>query len=94
MLTRTIATIQEHQEIVGNRFQLSQIIMRRTKELIDGAPISKGLSAEFTPRRRGEIPNQSFAKVAMEELRTGKLHWKNVQREDIVTEIPLVIFGE
>ena len=39
MLTKHIATIQEHQELVGSRFQLAQLIMHRTKQLMNGAPV-------------------------------------------------------
>jgi len=77
MLTSKISTIQEHLEITGNRFELAQVIMRRTKELMAGAPIKKGVQTEFKSNRHQAIPNQQFIKVALEELRTGKLKWKH-----------------
>jgi DNA-directed RNA polymerase subunit K/omega len=99
MISNSIATIQEHQEIVGSRFLLAQVIMKRTNELLSGKPISKGLSAEFTPKRNRDIPNHRLAKVAMEELRVGKLSWNklgekiNYDTDKIVEELS-VVFGE
>jgi DNA-directed RNA polymerase omega subunit len=76
MLNSKVATIQEHQEIVGSRFELAQIIMRRTKQLMNGSPIKQGVGvvgSEFNPKHRQEIPIHRYPKIALEELRTGKL---------------------
>jgi len=77
MLNKNIHTIEEHQKIVGSRFELAQIIMNRTKQLMAGSPIKPGLSKEFVEKRKGEIPTHRLSRVALEELRTGKLKWKS-----------------
>ena len=89
MLTNKIYTIQEHQEKIGSRFQLAQLVMIRTRQLIKGAPITKRVGkagTEFNPTRRDEIPNHRFPKIALEELRTNQLHW---ERKAIV-ELPVI----
>jgi DNA-directed RNA polymerase omega subunit len=101
MLSRNAHTIQEHQEIVGSRFQLVQIIRHRTRQLMNGAPIRKGIGAvgsEFNPDKRSEIPNHRFPKIALEELRQGKLQWRRVSSQT-PEEMPLIednpiVFGE
>lgn len=96
MYTKNISTIQEHHEIVGSRFDLAQIIMKRTKQLIEGAKVKPGLSSDFTPRRQGEIANNRMPKVALEELRTGKLKWsrKKIDTEDPLAKHEIVFGGE
>ena len=97
MLTNKILTIQEHQEKIGSRFLLAQLVMARTRQLIKGAPISKGMGtvgSEFNPKRRGEIPNHRFPKIALEELRTNRLHWERKPVVELPTiEIEPVVFG-
>jgi DNA-directed RNA polymerase subunit K/omega len=95
MLTKNIATIEEHEKLVGGRFQLAQIIMRRTKQLMNGSPAKEGLGEEFSAKRNGEIPNHRMPKVALEELRLGKLKWKNVAKgmpEKTIDDT--IVFGE
>lgn len=101
MLSKNAKTIQQHQEIVGSRFQLAQIIMHRTRQLMNGAPIRKGVGnvgTEFNPNKRSEIPPHRFLKIALEELRQGKLHYKRISvhtPEDApFIETNTVIFGE
>ena len=99
MLTSKIQTIEEHHAIVGSRFQLAQLVMIRTKQLMAGKRPKKGLGTEFDSRRRGDIPNQRFAKVALEEIRTKKLTWKRTEKQVEPAKVSLVepnpvIFGE
>lgn len=101
MLSRNAHTIEQHMNIVGSRFQLAQIIMHRTKELMSGAPINgfvAKVGSEFNPDKRSEIPNHRFPKIALEELRQGKLTWKNTsahtpENVPLIEENP-IIFGE
>lgn len=69
-------TIEQQLQTVGSRFGLAQLIMKRTNQLIKGAPVRPGLGEAYTPRRQGEIPNHRFPKVALEELRRGQLKWQ------------------
>ena len=102
MITRNIATIQEHQEIIGSRFQLAQLVMHRTKQLMKGAPICEAVGkvgSEFNPKQRSEIPVHRYPKIALEELRLGQLKWKrNLDAIEPaakpVIEINPVVFGE
>ena len=97
MLTRKIHTIEEHQKIVGSRFQLAQIIMKRTNELLRGEPVSKGLGSEFSPKKNGGIPSQQYHRIALEELRTGKIKWRETAKdtwEEQGLDTDTVIFGE
>lgn len=75
MLAKNVYTIEEHQDKVGSRFQLAQIIMKRTNQLIRGAKPAAGLDPEFTPKKDGALPTQRHHRVALEELRTDKLKW-------------------
>ena len=102
MLSSKILTIQEHQELVGSRFQLAQLVMHRTKQLMKGAPITDAVGkvgSEFNPKHRAEIPVHRYPKIALEELRLGLLHWKRnldaiepADKPEI--EINPVVFGE
>jgi DNA-directed RNA polymerase omega subunit len=96
MLTKNIATIEEHHKLIGNRFLLAQIAMKRTTQLIEGAPIKFGLAHEFSKRQN--ITNQKLAKVALEEIRTGKLPWHTKTQSstdtDKIIEHHSVVFGE
>ena len=101
MLSKLADTIQQHEEIVGSRFLLAQIIMHRTKQLMNGSPINISVGkvgSEFNPKRRAEIPNHLFPKIALEELRQGKLPWKRLAvkakiEPPVIVENPIV-FGE
>jgi DNA-directed RNA polymerase subunit K/omega len=91
-------TIEQHEKLVGNRFTLTHLIIKRTRELMNGAPISKGIAKKFNVR--GEIPNHLMAKIALEELRNGKLHWtqpSNTKPEPLISDIakanPVVFEG-
>jgi DNA-directed RNA polymerase omega subunit len=104
MLTKTLATIQQHQELVGSRFELAQIIMRRTKQLMNGAPIKDGvnlgqLGSELNPKHRKEIPTHKYPKIALEELRSGKLKWHRDNKTQLpeveqLIEVNPIVFGE
>jgi len=101
MLSKDANTIQQHQEIVGSRFQLAQVIMHRTRQLMNGAPIRKGVGnvgSEFNPFKRIEIPPHRFAKIALEELRQGKLHYKRgavpTPEDAPIIETNPIVFGE
>jgi len=88
MLTNKINTIEEHLNITsGNRFQLAHLVMKRTNQLIKGAKPSRNLPPELNPRRSGEIPNESFPKVALEELRSGAIRWSH--KSDIFPTAPI-----
>jgi len=81
-------TIEQHEKIVGNRFTLTHLIIKRTKELMNGARSSKSICQKFGIR--GEIPNHLMAKIALEELRLGKLHWtqsSNTNPEPLISDI-------
>lgn len=98
-LSKAANTIEQHHALVGSRFQLAQLVMMRTKQLMAGSRIKKGLGTEFDSKRRGEMPNQRFAKVALEEIRTGKLTWKRNEKQKESVEVPLIepnpiVFGE
>jgi len=81
-------------DIEPNRYTLAQIIMKRTKELINGAPPKPGLDVEFFQRHRGDTPNQSLCKTALEEFRTGKLHWTEpIAKKPELPPIDMPIFG-
>jgi DNA-directed RNA polymerase subunit K/omega len=73
MIAPKILTIEAHEKIVGNRFTLAQIIIKRTRELMEGAPVCKQIRDKFGIR--GEVPNHLMPKIALEELRSGKLNW-------------------
>lgn len=75
MLTNKIATIEEHHILVGSRFKLSQIIMRRVRELMkkDAAPSRSVLKTLGI--KPSDIPTHSLPKIALEELRTGKIEF-------------------
>ena len=75
MLTNKIHTIEEHHKIVSNKFDLAHVVIRRTRELMDGARPKPGLDIEFKPTKHNTAPNHSAVKIALEELRTGKLKW-------------------
>lgn len=99
MLTEKIHTIEEHQNIVGSRFQLAQIVMHRTRELLKGSQIKDlgiaKVGSEFNPKRKSEIPPHRFPKIALEELRLGKLTWRQgeVKSTPEIDDNP-VVFGE
>lgn len=89
-----IKTIQSHLEKVGSRYLLATMVMARTNQLINGAPIKHGLSKEFNPGRE-EIPFCRLPKIALEEIRTGKLTWKHVSNEnEAPPEIESPVFHE
>ena len=100
-LSQQAETIEQHLEIVGNKFELAQIIMHRTRQLMKGDAI-KGINiakvgSEFNPHKRGEIPPHRFPKIALEELRQGKFAWKRIEKEKIeINEIDgnQIVFGE
>ena len=79
----------------------AQIIIR-TKQLMNGAPITIAVGkvgTEFNPKHRKEIPVHQYPKIALEELRLGKLKWK--RRADAIEpaakpeiDINPVVFGE
>ncbi len=96
MITKNIHTIEQHQAIVGSRFQLAQLVMKRTNQLLQGAPISKGIASEFNPKN-SPLPTQRYHRVALEELRTGKIIWDKAASdkwEEDQLDTTAVIFGE
>ena len=97
MLTKKVATIEEHHTIVGGRYKLAQIIMRRSRELINGAPIKAGLPAEFKIKRTQKVPSHRIVKTALEELRLNKLTWSNpdkVRSQELDSDVHNIVFGE
>lgn len=93
MLTEKIKTIQPHLEKVGNKFLLTTLVMARTNQLINGSHIKPGLSKEFYPGRE-EIPYCRLPKIALEEIRTGKLNWKQKSIAADPIEIESPVFHE
>jgi len=91
MISSKIRTIEEVlHKTDENRFTLCHLVMKRTNAMIKGARPLSGLSKEFTPRRVGEIPNNSFKNVAMEELRLGRMTWKRIDEttpEEAMTKL-------
>ena len=97
-MTKDIITIEEHQDIVGSRFQLAQIIMKRTNQLLRGAKPAKGIKSKFRENKKADIPRQTLHRIALEELRQGKLHWTkgevDLSAKDKLVEDSSIIFGE
>jgi DNA-directed RNA polymerase subunit K/omega len=99
MLTNKINTIEEHQAIIGSRFQLAQLVMKRTKQFYNGAAPCKGLPKELGRNVFRKLPKHSWPKVALEELRLGKLKWERLSTaiepaaKPVIEENPIV-FGE
>ena len=88
-----IKTIQQHLEKVGSRYLLATLVMARTNQLINGAPIKPGLAREFHPGRE-ETPYCQLPKIALEEIRTGKLTWKQKSKNFAPIEIESPVFHE
>jgi DNA-directed RNA polymerase subunit K/omega len=86
MLTSKINTIEEHLDKVGSRFLLATLTMIRTNQLIKGARPSKGLPRELDQHYQGEITHETLPKVALEEIRLGKLKWE--RKESAFIEKP------
>jgi DNA-directed RNA polymerase subunit K/omega len=97
MISSKLHTIQQHEELIGSRFQIAHLVMLRTKQLMNGAPISKGMPEEFTCQKYADIPNHRYPKVALEELRLGKLKWKRGNAPEPAAipliEVNPVVFG-
>ena len=101
MLSKNANTIEQHLELVGSRFQLAQLVMKRTKQLMKGSQINISVGkvgTEFNPKKRSDIPNHLYPKIALEEIRQEKLHWKRTS-DKTPADIPLiegnpVVFGE
>ncbi|VVC06118.1 Uncharacterised protein [uncultured archaeon] len=84
MFNKKTLTLQEHQKIVGSRFQLAHIIMERTRQLWKGAPALVSvdeIEPEFYIRYHSEVPEHRYPKIALEELRQGKFTWKRLSKE-------------
>lgn len=90
-------TIEQQEKMVGDRFTLTHLVIKRTKELMNGAAISKEIAKKFDIR--GQIPNHLMAKIALEEIRMGKLQWHNPassKPEPLISDLVgtnLVVFG-
>jgi DNA-directed RNA polymerase subunit K/omega len=100
MLTSKVLTIQEHQEIIGSRFQLAQLVMARTKQLYNGAPIYKAVGtvgSELNPKFRDEIPLQRYTKIALEEIRLKQFNWKRntttLPEAELLSDPNEIVFG-
>lgn len=99
MLTKHIATIEEHQKLAGGRFTLAQIVMRRTRQLMNKAPIIdidvKKVGSDFNHKKHEEIAPHLFPKIALEELRNGKLNWKRIEKaKTVVNDDNQIVFSE
>ena len=98
MLSKNANTIQQHLETVGNRFELAQIIMHRTRQLMRGSPIKNGVGTqqlESKSHKSSEIPTHLYPKIALEELRQGKLTWKTGEIKNVPCNDPnTIVFGE
>lgn len=88
MLTSQIHTIHEHEKIIPNRFEMAHVIIKRTRELIDGAPIKLDKTSELYPRRGNTAASHNAAKIALEELRTNKLTWRGPSHTEHAPIIP------
>lgn len=90
-------TIEQHEKIVGDRFTLTHLVIKRTKDLMSGARISKEIAHKFGIR--GQVPNHLMTKIALEEIRMGKIQWHNPANskpEPLISDIVganLVVFG-
>jgi DNA-directed RNA polymerase subunit K/omega len=88
-------TIQEHLEVVGNKYDLTRLVMLRTKQLIERASVKPGISEEFKPKRHmhGKVTKQDAMKVALEEIRLGLIPWQRNKFETL-PEVEQVVFTE
>jgi len=94
LITNKLYTIQEHLDIVPNRYLLATIIMKRTRELVNGAPTKSGLGEEFFQQHPGDTPKQSLCKTALEEIRIGKLNWTApVEKRPELPPIDAIVFS-
>jgi len=76
MLTKNIATIEEHHFLADGRFNLSSIVMKRVRAiLLRQATPDPDILRKFNIS--GDIPKHLLPKIVLEEFRTGKLSWRN-----------------
>lgn len=95
MVTEKLHTIQEHLEVVGNKYDLARLVMLRTKQLIERASVKPGISQEFKPKRHmhGKVTKQDAMKTALEEIRLGLIPWRRTAFEKL-PEVEQVVFTE
>jgi DNA-directed RNA polymerase subunit K/omega len=82
MLNSKTLTIQEHEAITGSRYTLAMIVSKRVNQLLKGARPKPGLGPDFDFGRDSIAPNR-LAKIALEEIRTGKLKWSHTTKPEV-----------
>lgn len=86
-ISSTYDTIEPHLKAIPNKFELARVVMLRTRQLIDGAKIKKGVDPTLRPRKRRALPNSRAPKVALDEILLGEIKFERTKP----TEKPIVI---
>jgi DNA-directed RNA polymerase subunit K/omega len=76
MFNKHSNTLEEHEKLVdNNRFLLTHIVIRRTKQLMKGLPVENSIKKVFNLSKNEDIPTHLMPKISLEEIRTGHLTW-------------------
>lgn len=73
-------TIQPHLEIIPNRYELARAVMLRTRQLIEGSPIKKGVDHSLRPTYRSPFSNSTAPKIALDEIRIGAVTIERINK--------------
>ena len=87
MKNSKLHTIEAHEKIIPNRFELARLIMLRTRALISGSPIKPGVDPVLLPRRHDPLPNSRAPKIALDEVLNGSTTFIRPSVEEVKAEI-------
>lgn len=79
-------TIEAHLKTIPNRYDLARVVMLRTRQLIGGAEIKKGVDPTLLPKRHQPSSNSRAPKIALDEILLGEV--KFIRREPVEKSEP------